>query len=168
MGNLSLDRQFVFKKVGIASDHAGKSLKKMILDFAQHLEVEVVDYGISSDEDKAVDYPDYAKLIANDIGRQKISGAIAICGTGMGMAMTANKFPGIRAVCPWDEYSCRMGRQHNKANVLCLGARSLNYHRAVDLVNIWLSTPFIGEQHTMRIEKLGQIEKKLFKDSDSH
>jgi len=152
-----------FKKIGIASDHAGKELKQMIIDFVRLIEVEVIDYGVALETDKSVDYPDYAEMLARDIAKQKIDGAIAICGTGIGMAITANKFPGVRAASVWDEFSCKMSRAHNDSNIMCLGARTLNYHRAVDLVRTWLETPFEGERHQMRLNKIREIEKSAFK-----
>lgn len=152
---------YYFKKVGITSDHAGKDLKFMLIDFIKLLEVEVVDYGVSVETDKAVDYPDYAALVAEDVSRGKLDGGIAICGTGIGMAIVANKFSNVRAGCVWDEFSCRMSRAHNDSNVLCLGGRTINYHRAADYVKIWLSTPFAGEQHKIRIEKIANLEKKF-------
>ena len=152
-----------FAKIGIAADHSGKKLKSILLDYGKLLEVEMTDYGVSTTGAKAVDYPDYVALLARDIKSGKLDGAVAICGTGLGMSMAANKYSGIRAVCVWDEYSCLMGREHNNANVLCLGARTLNYHRATDLLKIWLSTEFQGGRHTTRMEKLSAIEQSQFK-----
>lgn len=152
-----------FKTIGLASDHAGRELKQMILDFVKVMEVEVVDYGVDLKIDKSVDYPDYAELVASNVSEGKLDGGIAICGTGIGMCITANKFPGIRATSVWDEYSCRMSRVHNDSNVLCLGSRTLNHHRAIDLVRIWLETEFAGGRHQMRLNKIREIEKKTFK-----
>ena len=90
----------------------------MIIDFVRLIDVEVVDYGVALGTDKSVDYPDYAEMLARDVAKQKIEGAIAICGTGIGMAITANKFPGVRAASVWDDFSCKMSRAHNKANIL--------------------------------------------------
>lgn len=152
-----------FKRIGIGSDHAGKELKQMVLDFVKLTGVEVVDYGVALGTDKSVDYPDYAEMLARDLVAGKIDGAIGICGTGIGMAITANKFPGVRAASVWDEFSCRMSRAHNDSNFMCIGARTLNHHRAVDLVQTWIETPFEGERHQMRLNKLREIEKKNFK-----
>jgi ribose 5-phosphate isomerase B len=152
-----------FQKIGIASDHAGKELKQMIIDFVKVLGLEAVDYGVALETDKSVDYPDYAALLAQDVSEQKLDGGIAICGTGAGMCITANKFTGVRAVSVFDEYGASMSRAHNDANLLCLGARTLNHHRAVDLVKIWLETPFSDGRHQMRLNKLRELEKKNFK-----
>ncbi len=151
-----------FQKIGVASDHAGKELKQMVLDFVKMLGVEVVDYGVALETDKSVDYPDYAELVAQDVSAGKIDGAIAICGTGAGMCIAANKYPGTRAVLVVDEYTASMSRAHNNANIICLGARTLNHHRAVDFVKIWLETPFEEGRHQMRLNKIREIEKKTF------
>ena len=152
-----------FKKLGIASDHAGTELKKMILDFVSLMDCEVEDYGVSEGTDKSVDYPDYAEVLASDVSNGKLDGAIAICGTGIGMSITANKFPGIRATSAWDQFSSKMSRAHNNSNIICIGSRSLNYHRAVEIVRTWLETPFEGDRHQMRLNKIAEIEKKNFK-----
>lgn len=147
-------------KIGIASDHAGKELKQLIADFVRLKNFEVIDYGVSIDTDKSVDYPDYAAILASDISSQKLDRGILICGTGIGMAITANKFPGVRAACVWDEFTARMAKAHNDANVITLGARVLNHHRATELVNLWLDTPFEGNRHKTRLDKIREIEKK--------
>jgi ribose 5-phosphate isomerase B len=152
-------------KVGVASDHAGKELKRMILEFLAVNDCEPSDYGVAWDSDRSVDYPDYAELVARDIADRKIERGILVCGTGIGMAITANKIPGVRAAAIWDEYSCRMSRAHNDANVLCIGSRTINAHRAVDLVKIWLETPFDGDRHQLRLNKIREIEKKLLRQS---
>lgn len=148
-------------KIGIASDHAGKELKQLIADFVRLKNFEVVDYGVAVDSDKSVDYPDYAAILAGDVGSGKLDRGIAICGTGIGMSITANKFPGVRAAVVWDEFTARMCRAHNDANILCLGSRVLNHHRAAELVNIWLDAEFEGNRHKVRLDKIREIEKKL-------
>ena len=153
----------IFKKVGVACDHAGKELKEMVVEFLRTSDIEFVDFGLATSDDKSVDYPDFAELIGLSLIKKDIDCGIAICGTGLGMAIAANKFPTVRAVSVWDEYSAKMGRSHNDANVLCLGARTINHHRAVDLVNVWLRTPFAGDRHELRINKITAIEKKHFK-----
>lgn len=149
-------------KIGIAADHAGKELKQLIADFIRLKNYEVIDYGVSVDTDKSVDYPDYAEILASDISSGKIDRGVLICGTGLGMCTTANKFPGVRATSVWDEFTARMSRAHNDANVICLGARVLNHHRAAEFVNIWLDTPFEGNRHKTRVNKIHEIEKKQF------
>lgn len=154
-----------FKRIGISSDHAAKDLKQMIIDFVNVLEgdIEIVDYGPAIEVNKSVDYPDYAAMIAEQVAQGKLDGGICLCGTGIGMSIAANKFQGIRATVTWDQFSTRMAREHNNSNLLCMGARTLNHHRAVELVKIWLETPFGGDRHQLRLDKLSEIGKKNFK-----
>jgi len=154
---------FMGEKLGIAADHAGKELKQLLIDLIRLKNYEVLDYGVSVETDTSVDYPDYAELLASELSSQKIDKGILICGTGMGMAMVANKFPGVRAAVVWDEFSTRMSRAHNDSNILCLGARTLNHHRACSLVNLWLDTEFEGDRHKLRLEKIRELEKKHLK-----
>lgn len=147
--------------IGIASDHAGKELKQLIADFVRLKNFEVIDYGVAVDSDKSVDYPDYAAILAADVASGKLDRGVLVCGTGIGMCITANKFPGVRAASVWDEFTARMSRAHNDANIICLGARVLNHHRAAELVNLWLDTPFEGSRHQARLDKVRELEKKL-------
>jgi ribose 5-phosphate isomerase B len=148
-------------KIGIASDHAGKELKQLVADFVRLKNFEVIDYGVAMESDKSVDYPDYAAILATDISTGKIEQGILICGTGIGMSITANKFPGVRAAIVTDEFTARMCKAHNDANVICLGSRVLNPHRATEFVNIWLDTKFEGNRHKTRLDKIRDIERKL-------
>jgi ribose 5-phosphate isomerase B len=150
-------------KIGIAADHGGKELKQLVFEFLQHTDYQVIDYGVSVETDKSVDYPDYAALLAADLSLGKIDRGIAICGTGIGMCITANKFPGVRAASVWDEFTAKMSRAHNDANVLCLGARVVNHHRAVAYTKIWLETEYEGGRHSERLHKIRELEKKNFK-----
>lgn len=155
------ETSFCFTKLGLASDHAGKELKADLLLFLREQGFDPIDYGVSADSNGRVDYPDYAAQLAAAISEKKIEAGIAICGTGIGMSIVANKFKGVRATCVWDEFTARMSRAHNDANVLCLGARLLTSHRARDFLKIWLSTSFAGDQHKKRLEKIEKLEKKL-------
>ena len=147
--------------IGIASDHAGKELKQLIADFVRLKNYEVLDYGVAVDSDKSGDYSDYAAILAADVSSGKLDRGVLVCGTGIGMCITANKFPGVRAASVWDEFTARMSRAHNDANIICLGARVLNHHRAAELVNLWLDTPFEGSRHQVRLDKVRELEKKL-------
>lgn len=151
------------RKIGICSDHGGKELKRLVAEFLKLTEHEVVDYGVDFETGASVDYPDYAALLAADIADGKIERGIAICGTGIGMCITANKFPGVRAASVWDNFTAQMAAQHNNANVICLGGRAINHHRAVDMVKIWLETDYEGGRHDLRLNKISEIEKKNFK-----
>lgn len=148
------------ERLGISSDHAGKELKQLIYEMLKMTDHEVTDYGVSADSDASVDYPDYAGALARDIAQGKIDRGVAICGTGIGMSIAANKIPGIRAAVVWDEFSTRMARAHNDVNLLCLGARTLNHLRAAEFVKIWLDTPFEAGRHQIRLNKIRELEKK--------
>ena len=146
--------------VAFACDHGGFPLKEQLLGAISACGHTVLDLGTNSPA--AVDYPDYAAILAGDIMGGKLDRGVLICGTGIGMSITANKFPGVRAAVVWDEFTARMSRAHNDANVICLGARVLNHHRAAELVNLWLDAEFEGNRHRARLEKIREIEKKLF------
>lgn len=150
-------------KIGLSADHAGKELKEVLIGLVKALGHEAVDYGVAVSNEQSVDYPDYAALLAGDLSSGKIERGIAVCGSGIGMAITANKFPGVRAAVVWDEYSARMSRAHNDANMICIGARTTNIHRAADFLKIWLETEFEAGRHKMRRDKIRELEKKNFK-----
>ncbi len=153
---------FCFKKIGVVCDHAGKDLKDFIAKSLGSFGLSVIDYGFSGDSTTKVDYPDFAHKLASAVSKQEVEAGIAVCGTGIGMSIVANKHPNVRAACIWDEYSCQMSREHNNTNILCLGGRTLNPQQALKLVELWLRTPFAGAQHAVRIEKIDKLEKKLF------
>jgi ribose 5-phosphate isomerase B len=149
--------------MGIASDHAGKELKQIIVEFLRVSGVDVEDFGVAMDTGASVDYPDYASMVASEVSSGKLEAGILVCGTGIGMCMSANKFHGVRAALTWDEYTTRMCREHNDANILCLGARTINHHRAIDLVKTFCNTAFAGDRHRLRLNKLRELEKRNFK-----
>ena len=156
------DMELKFKKVAIGSDHAGKELKQMVLEFLKVSEVEVVDFGVALETNTSVDYPDYASAVSEAITAGKVEAGILICGTGIGMSIVANKYPGIRAALTWDEYTAKMCREHNDANIICIGARTVNHHRAIDMVRAFLNTEFGGNRHGLRLAKIRELEKKNF------
>ena len=144
--------------LAIASDHAGKELRRHVIDFVKMLGHEVTDFGIGFDVNQSVDYPDYASHVAEAISGQKFQKGILICGTGLGMSISANKFKGVRATLVHDEFTARMAAAHNNANIICLGSRTTNFHRACDFTKLWLETPFEGGRHMQRIQKIHQLE----------
>jgi ribose 5-phosphate isomerase B len=148
--------------IGIASDHGGKELKKLIVDFLAVEGHSVKDFGIAEDTISSVDYPDYAEVLAENVSAGKVDKGIAICGTGIGMSIVANKFANVRAALIWDEYTAKKASQHNNANIACLGARTTNHHRAIQYIKTWLTTPYEGGRHQQRIKKIFDIEKKNF------
>jgi len=148
-------------KIAIAADHAGKELKSYIIDFLTLTNNQIFDYGIAADSTSSVDYPDYADIVASEVSAGRCDRGILICGTGIGMSIAANKFPGVRAGVVTDEFTARMSRAHNDTNILCLGSRTINYQRGIDFVKIWLSTECEEGRHRNRIQKITAIEKRL-------
>ncbi len=146
-------------RVAIASDHGGYRLKEFVRRLLEEMEVEVLDFGTDSEE--SVDYPFYAAKVARAVASGEVDRGILCCGTGIGMSIVANRFPGVRAALCHDEYTARMSRLHNDANVLALGGRVLGEGVAAEIVRVWLETPFEGGRHERRLGKLEEIEKEI-------
>ena len=144
--------KLIFKKISLASDHAGFTLKEIIKKKLIKNKVKVLDFG-PYNKDK-VDYPDYAKKVARNISSKRTNMGILVCGSGTGMAMSANKLRKIRAAVCYNSVSTRLSRTHNNANILALGSRLTNKKKALKLVNIFLSTKFEGGRHLRRIKKI--------------
>ena len=142
----------LFKKVCIASDHGGFSLKEAIKDHLIKKNISIIDLGPS--ENKTVDYPDYAKKVANRIKAKKSDVGILVCGSGTGMAISANKTKNIRAAVCYNVNSTRLSREHNNANIISLGARLNSRKLSLKLVNIFLKTKFEGDRHLKRVNKI--------------
>ena len=143
--------------IAIACDHGGYALKTRILALLAEENIPTEDLGCADGE--RVDYPEYAARLGRAVADGTYERGILICGTGLGMSMAANKIPGIRAALCADCYSARMSREHNNANVLCLGGRTLGTELAVEITKIWLETPFSGaEHHARRIAQIGEME----------
>jgi ribose 5-phosphate isomerase B len=153
--------KMTFMKIALGADHAGFELKDAIKQHLEQRGIDVCDEGTWSAE--SVDYPDYARAVAHDVGAQRADLGILVCGSGIGMAITANKVDGIRAANVSTELEAELSRQHNNANVLALGARILNPDLALRIVDKWLATPFAGGRHERRVEKIAAIER----DEDS-
>ncbi len=145
-------------KIVIGADHAGYELKDKIKQHLQQQGIDVQDEGTSSPD--AVDYPDYARLVAHGVAGQRADLGILVCGSGIGMAIAANKVDGIRAANVSSEYEAQMSREHNNANVITLGARILDTDEAFRIVDKWLNTKFVGGKHERRVEKIMAIEKE--------
>lgn len=144
-------------KIALGADHAGYELKDKIKAHLQENGIDVHDEGTSSGE--SVDYPDFARLVAHDVQKGRADLGILVCGSGIGMAIAANKVAGVRAANVSTAYEAQMCREHNNANVLALGARILNSEQAVAIVDTWLSTQFAGGRHERRVEKISELEK---------
>ncbi len=138
-------------KIAIGSDHGGYLLKQTIVEQLTGLGHDVDDVGCFGPE--SVNYPDYARQVCERIEEGRVEVGILICGTGLGMSMAANRFPQVRAALCHEPFSARMSREHNNANVLCLGERVTGSGLAKDIVAVWLTTPFAGGRHQQRIEQ---------------
>jgi ribose 5-phosphate isomerase B len=147
-------------RIGIASDHGGKYLKEKVSAYLRSQGWDLVDFGVAVTCQESVDYPDYAAELARAVSQGQLTRGILICGTGIGMSIAANKFPAVRAALVWDEFTARMSRQHNDANILCLGERVLNHDRALEFLQIWLTTEFEGSRHQRRLDKIRQLEQR--------
>ena len=139
--------------IAIGSDHAAFELRYHLIDHLKERGAEVKDFGTF--ENKSCDYPDYAKAVCECVLSKEADFGILVCGTGIGMSMTANKFKGIRAALVGDELSAEATRAHNDANVLCMGARVTTHEMAERILDIFLDTPFSNEEkHIRRISKI--------------
>jgi ribose 5-phosphate isomerase B len=148
--------------LAIGCDHGGFELKEEILSVLHELNIEFIDYG--TDSQKSVDYPDFGEKVSQAVSTGKTERGILICGTGIGMSIVANKFPKIRASLCNELYTARMSRLHNDANILVLGGRIVGKGLAKEIVKVWLSTPFEGERHCVRLNKITQIEERIKKN----
>ncbi|MEK7271591.1 MAG: ribose 5-phosphate isomerase B [Nitrospirota bacterium] len=146
-------------RAAIGCDHAGVGLKNEILPILEELVIEWKNFGTDSEE--SVDYPDFGEKVAEEVSKGNFDRGILICGTGIGMSIVANKFPGIRAALCNDAYSAKMSRLHNDANVLILPGRVIDNEVAKIIVKIWFSTPFEGGRHQRRLDKIKAIEAKV-------
>lgn len=135
--------------LAIAADHAGFELKNQLVEYLRDQGHEVADLGTDSAE--SVDYPDYARAVGEQLRSGAAELAILVCGTGLGMAMTANKITGVRAASVSDTFSAKMCRAHNDANVLAIGSRVVGLGLAKELVDAYLTTPFDGDRHARRV-----------------
>jgi len=144
-------------RLALGSDHRGYALKEQVrraLEAAGH---SCHDFGCYSPD--SVDYPDIAEAVARAVARGEWEHGILICGTGIGMSITANKVPGVRAALCHDTFTARRARQHTNANVLCLGAEGLEGSLALDIIQAYLETPFEGGRHQRRLDKLARLER---------
>ncbi|WP_340696010.1 ribose 5-phosphate isomerase B [Hydrogenobacter thermophilus] len=146
-------------KIAIGSDHAGYLLKEKIKEFLISRSYQVIDFGTTSAE--STDYPIFAREVALAVQRGEAQQGILICGTGIGMCITANKFKGVYAALCTDEYMARVSRQHNNANILCLGSRVLGEALAISIVDAWLNADFEGGRHERRVDLIKKMEEDM-------
>jgi len=145
-------------RIAIASDHRGYAVKAKIVELLAARGIEVLDDGTGGE--KSVDYPDFAALVAGKVSAGEAERGILVCGTGIGMSIAANKFPGVRAAPIHDELTAEMSRRHNDLNVLCLAADIIGQSPRIErLINIWIETQFEGGRHARRIDKIRNLEE---------
>ena len=143
-------------KIALASDHAGYQEKERLKPLFRELGLEVEDLGSVSEE--SVDYPDYARKVAERVAQGEAEQGVLVCGSGTGMAIAANKVVGVRAAVAWSEETARLARQHNDANVLAIGARTTPVEQIAGIVRAWFETKFDGGRHAARVAKITEIE----------
>jgi len=144
-------------KFAAAADHAGYVLKKALVDYLRAAGHEVTDFGVDTAD--RVDYPDYAAKVAQALAAGEAELGLLVCGSGIGMSMAANRFPAVRAAVVEDIFQARLARQHNDANVLCLGARVTGEGNSIAILEEFLAAKFEGGRHAGRVEKLGKLGK---------
>lgn len=147
-------------KIAMASDHGGIHLKEHLKAYLENKGIEVVDHGTYTEE--SCDYPDFAEKLCLDItsGKSGADRGILICGTGIGISIAANKCKGIRAALCADVFSAKMSREHNNANVLCMGERTTGVGLAEMITDVWLETEFAGGRHARRVDKIMALESE--------
>lgn len=144
-------------RIALASDHAGYAEKERLKALFEELGVEFDDLGTMSEE--SVDYPDYAQKVAEQVAQGQVEQGVLVCGSGTGMAITANKVPGVRAAVAWSEETARLARQHNDANVLAIGARTTPPADIPKIVRVWFATEFEAGRHAVRVAKITEVER---------
>ena len=147
------------KKIGLASDHGGFDLKESVIAHLLNTGWEVDDLGPHSGN--SVDYPDYGIKLAEAVAEKKVDRGIVICGTGIGMSIVVNRYPGIRGTLCSDVFTAKLCREHNDSNILIMGGRVIGKGLAAEIVNTWLNTPFEGGRHQRRLDKINQIDASL-------
>lgn len=148
-------------KIAIGSDHGGLRLKKEIIKHLEKKNIEVKDYGTYTED--SCDYPDFAEKVGEAVVAKEHDYGILVCGTGIGISISANKIPGVRAALCSDTFSAHATREHNNANILALGERVVGTGLALDIVDAFLGSTFEGGRHENRVNKIMEIEKKYNK-----
>jgi len=146
--------------IALGADHAGFELKETIREYLLRNGYEILDMGTDSAEEKT-DYPDNAFLVASEVAEGKVDRGILVCGSGIGMSISANKVPGVYASLVWDRETAILSRAHNNSNVLCLGGRKLDREETLEILELWLRTEFEGGRHLKRFEKIAARERAL-------
>jgi RpiB/LacA/LacB family sugar-phosphate isomerase len=149
------------KKMLIASDHAGRTMKDELKAVIAGLGFEVEDLG--TDTDDSVDYPDFGIALAEKISAGEVETGVLVCGSGVGMSIVANKFPKVRAALVSDAVSARLSKEHNNANVLVIGGRMVEVALASEMVTAWMEATFEGGRHQRRLDKITEVEARFSK-----
>ncbi len=145
----------------VGSDHGGLELKQAICKLLDERKLNYEDYGTGNSE--SVDYPDFGARVAQAVSAGTVQAGVLVCGTGIGMSIIANKYPGVRAALVHDEFTAQMAREHNNANILVLGGRIVSVDQGVKLVKVWLDSQFEGGRHQNRLDKIAAAEQRLQK-----
>jgi ribose 5-phosphate isomerase B len=148
-------------KIAVGSDHGGYALKEIIIKHLRDKNIEFKDFGTY--DSSSVDYPDYGLAVAEAVTSGEFDRGILVCGTGIGISIAANKVPGIRAAHVTDTFSAKACGEHNNANIIALGERITGPGLALDIVDAYLASQFLGGRHEVRINKISEIEKKYNK-----
>jgi ribose 5-phosphate isomerase B len=145
-------------RIIVGADHAGFPLKGRVVDALRSWGHEVEDVGTHTGE--PVDFPDVARLVCDPVRKGEADRGVMVCGTGIGACMAANKIPGVRAAVAWNEETARLARQHNDANVLCVGARFIDSDLAARIIRAFLETDFEGGRHERRVQQIAELERR--------
>jgi len=146
-------------KIVLGSDHAGFELKADLRDYLVEQNIAIFDMGVA--EEIPADYPEIARAVAEKISQKEFERGILICGSGIGMSIVANRFPGVRAALCHDLYTARMSREHNDANLLVLGGRLIGKGLAREMIKVWLESVFQGGNHQRRLEQIESLDKEM-------
>ena len=146
-------------KIGIGSDHGGFALKEELRAFMEEKNIEVVDFGTYNTE--SVDYPDYGEAVAKAVIKGEVERGVVICGTGIGISISANKVKGIRCALCGDVYSAKMSREHNNANMIALGGRVVGVDLAKEILGAYINSNFEAGRHKIRVDKISEIEDRF-------
>lgn len=149
----------VNRVIALGSDHGGFELKEAVKALLVERGIPVLDMG--TDNGNSVDYPDFGEKVARKVSTGEAEKGVLVCGTGIGMSIVANKFPGVRAALAADPYMAKMAKQHNNANILVLGGRVSDENEAREMVATWLDSAFEGGRHQGRLDKITALEKEL-------
>jgi ribose 5-phosphate isomerase B len=146
-------------KIVLGSDHAGFKLKADLRDYLVEQNIAIFDMGVA--EEIPADYPEIARAVAEKISRKEFERGILICGSGIGMSIVANRFPGVRAALCYDLYTARMSREHNDANLLVLGGRLIGKGLAREMIKVWMESVFQGGRHQRRLDQIESLDNEM-------